>query len=65
MSDKISFSFGENWQNYLTTISDSDIKKSMFELEELFEIKNIENKSVIDIGCGSGIHSLAFIKLKA
>lgn len=65
MADKITFSFGENWQHYLTTVSDADIKKSMLELEDILGIENIENKSVIDIGCGSGIHSLSFLKLKA
>ena len=65
MTQKVTFSFGENWQNYLLQITEEDINKSKKVLQELLGIENIKSKTVIDIGCGSGIHSLAFLKLKA
>ena len=65
MTKKVTFSFGENWQNYLLQITEEDINKSQKELEELLGSKKIEDKTIIDIGCGSGIHSLAFLRLKA
>lgn len=65
MPEKVTFSFGENWQNYLLQITKEDIDKSQKEIEDLLGSKNIKDKTVIDIGCGSGIHSLAFLRLKA
>ena len=65
MTEKVTFSFGENWQNYLLQITEEDINKSQKELQELLGSENIKDKTVIDIGCGSGIHSLSFLRLKA
>jgi 2-polyprenyl-6-hydroxyphenyl methylase/3-demethylubiquinone-9 3-methyltransferase len=65
VTDKITFSFGENWQDYLLQVSEEDINRSQKEIVDLFGAENINNKTVIDIGCGSGIHSLVFLRLKA
>lgn len=60
------FSFGKNWQNFLKTLDDDQIKKAEESLADfLGGAKNIKSKTFVDIGCGSGLFSLAAIRLGA
>jgi 2-polyprenyl-3-methyl-5-hydroxy-6-metoxy-1,4-benzoquinol methylase len=61
----ITFSFGENWLNFLRTISADAIDRAMADTCEWLPDEQIRGRTVIDIGCGSGLHSLAFLKRKA
>lgn len=61
--DKDRFSFGENWHNYLGHLNEERINFAMDSLKEKLGISSLENKSFIDIGCGSGLFSLAAKKL--
>ena len=63
MDDK-RFSFGKNWSNYSKNISNDDLESSIIGLKNLLPKDfNPTNKSFIDIGCGSGIHTIAASKL--
>lgn len=65
MSNK-AFSFGKNWQSYLDNhLSGDSYKKSVESLEELFGKERVRGKKFLDIGCGSGLFSLAAFKLGA
>ncbi len=56
--DKITFSFGKNWQNLLKVIDEDSFKRSRKDLERWFNGRvELKGKDVIDIGSGSGIHS--------
>ena len=57
------FNFGDNWQNYSLKIGRGHIDNSKKELLELIGIDGLENKSFLEIGSGSGIHSLAALEL--
>lgn len=57
---KITFSFGENWQDYLKAISKEDIDKAKLDIEEWLGQDYVVGKTILDIGSGSGVHSLAF-----
>ncbi|HBD95957.1 MAG: Methyltransferase family protein [Candidatus Collierbacteria bacterium GW2011_GWE1_46_18] len=59
------FSFGKNWSDFLSKISTDQIKSSERSLTRLVPKKLIVNKSFIDMGCGSGLFSLAAYKLGA
>lgn len=59
---KITFSFGKNWYNFIKTVDDESVRLAEKELLHWFDISDIQNKEIIDIGCGSGIHSFAFFK---
>ena len=63
MKENLRFTFGKNWSRYSRIISDKMINKSYNDFSNLLP-KNINcsNMSFLDIGCGSGIHSLAAIK---
>jgi 2-polyprenyl-3-methyl-5-hydroxy-6-metoxy-1,4-benzoquinol methylase len=62
MSEKknISFNFGKNWQEFSKNSLDADkFKTAVASLEQLIGIDNIKGRSFLDIGCGSGIFSIA------
>ena len=64
-SDK-HFSFGKNWQNFLNSLNDERIENAKKSLVEFLSgEENIRGKSFVDIGCGSGLFSLAAYKLGA
>lgn len=63
--DEISFSFGENWQDYIKTVSGGELDRAKNDIEKWLGPDSISGKTIVDIGCGSGIHSLAFYSLGA
>ncbi len=63
--DKDRFSFGENWHNYLGHLNEERINFAIDSLKEKLGINSLENMTFIDIGCGSGLFSLAAKKLGA
>lgn len=65
MAEQITFSFGENWLNYLEQIDQAELEHAREGLTELLPENVIDGKSFLDIGCGSGIHSLAAAQLGA
>ena len=57
------FSFGKNWLHFIqNNINDSVIESSRIDIIKWFDVKD---KSIIDIGCGSGLSSLIFNNEKA
>ncbi|MDP2645941.1 MAG: class I SAM-dependent methyltransferase, partial [Desulfobacterales bacterium] len=65
MEEKITFSFGENWRAYLETISEESIRSVREDIENWLGAEAGRGKKILDIGCGSGIHSLIFHQLGA
>lgn len=61
---KAHFEFGENWKSYARKIDQSRIDSAVEGLQKLFP-EGLAGKSFLDIGCGSGLHSLAALKLGA
>ena len=61
----ITFSFGKNWLHYVKTIDDASIQSSQDAITRWVSRDKIAGKTVLDIGCGSGIHSLNFYRLGA
>lgn len=59
------FEFGKNWKNFLTAVSESEIKKAEEDIKEWLGTESLTGKRIIDIGSGSGIHSFAFYKMGA
>jgi len=60
---KITFSFGKNWQDFLKKFNKERIKSAELSLTEFLNFKDLKNKSFLDIGCGSGIFSYAALRL--
>ncbi|MFH1371299.1 MAG: methyltransferase domain-containing protein [Planctomycetota bacterium] len=51
------FAFGENWQNFSRQITCENYLSAKRSLEEL--VGNLAGKTVLDVGCGSGLFSIA------
>lgn len=59
------FAFGENWTRFLEVLDDERIHFAEQSLLEMLEVDNLNGKSFIDIGSGSGLFSLAARRLGA
>ena len=59
-SKSIRFGFGNNWKAFSKDINKKQLLKAKEGLIKLFpDNYNSKNKSFLDIGCGSGLHSIA------
>ena len=57
--EKVTFSFGKNWQNLLKVVTEEDFKRSLEDIDRWFKGRvDLQGKEIIDIGSGSGMHSL-------
>ncbi|MEW6095317.1 MAG: class I SAM-dependent methyltransferase [bacterium] len=60
------FDFGKNWQNFIKMyLNDKRIEEAKRSLCEFLEINDLSGKTFLDIGCGSGLFSLAALRLGA
>lgn len=59
------FRFGENWAGFLKTLDDSKIAQAEASLNKMLGVESLQGKSFVDIGCGSGLFSLAAMRLMA
>ena len=59
------FKFGQNWQRYLSDELDSDRERIAAESVAALLETELEGKTFLDIGCGSGLFSLAALRAGA
>ncbi len=57
------FSFGSNWESYSKHINEERIHEAIAALSKLIPLQCYQGKTFLDIGCGSGLHSLAALRL--
>lgn len=62
---KSHFAFGENWRSFANIIDAERIQASDDGIRRLFQPGELAEKSVIDIGCGSGLPALSILRLGA
>ncbi len=55
----VTFSFGRNWQAFLEHLTEEAIRNARNDIRTW--IPDIAGKSVLDVGCGSGLSSLSFL----
>lgn len=60
------FSFGKNWSSFIRNyLSRERVNEAKQSLVRFFGLPDLKNKTFIDIGCGSGLYSLAAYQLGA
>jgi SAM-dependent methyltransferase len=61
----IIFPFGKNWQKFIGSLNKQTILSAENSLKEMLKVENLTGKRFLDAGCGSGIFSLAALRLGA
>ncbi len=59
------FAFGRNWASFVDQLDSSQVELAIKGLARLLRPEEIEGKSFLDIGCGSGLSMLAALRLGA
>ena len=66
MGEKVAvFNFGENWASFSRRINETRMESARQSLRTLFGEGALSGRSFLDIGCGSGLFSIAAAQLGA
>lgn len=59
------FAFGQNWIEFVQHVTPQRVARAQASLVDLLHLATLEGKRLLDIGCGSGLFSLAAGRLGA
>ncbi len=64
-SEDARFAFGANWLRFLERVDESRVTAAMQSLQQMLDVEDLQGKRFLDVGCGSGLFSLAAHRLGA
>lgn len=65
-TDELRYGFGQNWKDFVaTSLNEERIAHAVASLQGLVGLPTLEGRTFLDIGCGSGLFSLAAATLGA
>jgi 2-polyprenyl-6-hydroxyphenyl methylase/3-demethylubiquinone-9 3-methyltransferase len=59
------FEFGKNWESFSPLIDDEAIAKAEDRMASFLGTRDLSHRTFLDIGCGSGLHSLVALRFGA
>ena len=63
---ELRYAFGKNWDEFISrNLNAKTIEDSMEHLSRFLRRETLAGKTFVDLGCGSGLHSLAALRLGA
>lgn len=65
MADSSRFGFGDNWKDYAACVDEDRVRAAELSLTSALGAGALAGRSFADIGCGSGLFSLAALRLGA
>lgn len=65
MTSEVRFRFGENWASFSRHLTETQLAEARASLQRLLDMESLEDHTFLDIGCGSGLFSVAAAQLGA
>jgi len=59
------YEFGRNWQEFVARLPEKAVDEAIASMSRLIRPEEIAGRRLLDIGCGSGLHALAALRLGA
>ena len=59
------FAFGRNWQRFLAVVDEKQVHEAERSLRQMLGVESLAGRTFLDVGSGSGLFSLAALRLGA